>query len=93
MLDIGHREGTIGHSWQPIFSFLLLNLGLFLVYNTHTKSDNAQLKLPWNDWIAPAVEMELRPWDDLYTHHYSPFRGPPRPELDAAWQDMVANSC
>lgn len=27
--------------------------------------------------------------DDIFEHHESPFRGEPRPELDAAWQRLM----
>lgn len=41
------------------------------------------------DWIAPAIELELRTFDDKFRSGTNPFRGVPRPELDAAWHDLV----
>ena len=39
-----------------------------------------------------AIELELRPFDDVFRDHYSVYRGEPRPELDGAWMDLLKGS-
>ena len=36
-----------------------------------------------------AIKWELRPFDDVFHDHESLYRGPPRPELDRAWQNLM----
>lgn len=41
-----------------------------------------------SDWVAPAIELEVRAYDDKFGTH-GPFRGKSRPELDEAWGEMM----
>jgi hypothetical protein len=40
------------------------------------------------DWIASAVQLQLQIYDDKFEIH-GPYRGKPRPELEAAWANYV----
>ncbi|KAK0620999.1 hypothetical protein B0T14DRAFT_567713 [Immersiella caudata] len=74
-----------------VFLFLL-EIGLILMVAAPKigGKDDEAVQLPHHEWIASAIEWEVRTYDDRFGIH-GPFRGKPRPELDAAWGDMVRN--
>lgn len=39
-----------------------------------------------------AIQLELRPFDDVFHDHHSVYRGEPRPELDRAWMNLLKGS-
>ncbi|KAH7256039.1 hypothetical protein BKA59DRAFT_450130 [Fusarium tricinctum] len=53
--------------------------------------DNSALRLPHAGWIEPAIQMELRTYDDKFKNHGA-FRGLHRPKLDEAWGEILRNS-
>lgn len=67
---------------------LLLNVGVLLMVAAPKRPQD--VRLPHDDWIAPARKLELQKYDDRFGIH-GPFRGPPRPELDKAWEDLIGN--
>ncbi|KAF4497521.1 hypothetical protein FAGAP_6307 [Fusarium agapanthi] len=72
---------------------LLLNIGILLMISAPPSwkpGDDKGLRLPHSEWIKPALQMELRSFDDKFGNHGS-FRGPPRPELDNAWAEILRN--
>ncbi|KAK2051542.1 hypothetical protein LY76DRAFT_528375 [Colletotrichum caudatum] len=71
---------------------LLLNIGVFLMMGvpraTSVAKDADGIRLPHAGWVAPAIELELRSFDDKFGVH-GDFRGKPRPELDNAWAEPL----
>ncbi|KAF2715975.1 hypothetical protein K431DRAFT_308168 [Polychaeton citri CBS 116435] len=72
---------------------LLLNIGVLLMVTVPKGTTiivEDDVHLPHWNWIAPAIETELRTFDDTF-HISGPYRGTPRPELDEAWAEPVRN--
>lgn len=66
--------------------FLLANIAILLFITSH-HDHNPQLGS--HAFTRNAMKLEVRPLDDIFGPHESLYRGEPRPELDAAWNDLM----
>ncbi|KAG7040098.1 hypothetical protein JMJ77_0010375, partial [Colletotrichum scovillei] len=90
-----NQQRQIGWTLLAVnFFVLLLNVGLVLMMSSPKSASVTEtsdgVHLPHADWVAPAIDFELRSFDDKFGVH-GPFRGKPRPELDDAWADPLRN--
>lgn len=86
--------------------FLLANIAILLFITSH-HDHNPQLgshgiylfQTTRHSSLTPiaftrnAMKLEVRPLDDIFGPHESLYRGEPRPELDAAWNDLMEGEC
>jgi len=83
------------HHIALVLNCLLLALNTALttrVFSTVTSrklSNWDDVHIPSHEYTDEALDWEVRRLDDVFHAHESPYRGPPRPELDRAWQSLM----